>query len=784
MTAMPDRQERLIATLEDIGRLILHSHDLEETLGNIADLVAERAAAEVCSIYLLEDDGETLRLRASHGLPPESVGRTAMRVGEGLTGLVAAERRPMAVREPAEHPAYRYFPQTNEEQFHSFLAAPLLERGEAIGVIVVQTEAPREFAPGEISALQTVAHQVAAIVAHGRLLDSLRRKEEEARRYAAELERLRGPSGVPGAGIAPARELLVRGVPVCPGSVAGEAHLVDEHPPLAEVPADPAADPSGELERLEAALEETRIQTLVLEQQVAGRLAEGDAAIFHTHLLVLEDRGFTDRLRREIARGHGAATAVKVAVAEYEEAFGRMEDPYLRERAADMRDIGRRILAHLAGRGGPPPALSAEGVLVAAELLPSDMAAIDPARVRGIVMERGEPTAHAAIMARSLGIPTIVGAKGALRAVRPGDRVILDAASGVLYVNPGRHVREEYRRLEEERQRESERLAAYRDRPALSADGVRATLRANVGLVSDVAVAIASGAEGVGLYRTEFPFMVRESYPSREDQYRLYRRVIEGFGGEPVTIRTLDVGGDKRLPYAPLQREENPFMGWRSVRFSLDNREIFRTQIEAILMAGVHGPVRMLFPLVTGVEEARRCREVVEEARAALAASGTPFAEDVPVGVMLEVPAVLWQIGALAAVSDFFSVGTNDLVQYLLAADRTNPLVRAWYDPLHPAVLAALRQVADEAGRAGRPVSVWGEMAADPGQFLLLFGMGFREFSLPAPFIPRTKELLAGVDSRETAELAAAAVGAAGRAEVAAALGEILARVRPPAAAG
>jgi len=780
MNAMSDRKERLIATLEDIGRLILHSHDLEQTLGNITDLVAERAGVEVCSIYLLEDDGETLRLRASHGLAEEAVGRTAMRVGEGLAGLAAQERRVVAVREPRLHPRYRYFPQTGEDRLHSFLGVPLLEHGEPLGVIVIQTERERDYDPEEVSALQTVAYQVAAIVAHGRLLDSLRRKEEEARSYAAELDRLRGGAAAGPGAAAGGRELLVRGTPVCPGAVSGHAHVMDEHPAVAEDSGGPTEDPSGELARLERALEQTRIQTLLLEQQLAGRLAEQDAAIFHTHLLVLEDRGFTDRLRREVARGHGAATAVRVAVDHYEEAFGRMEDPYLRERAADMRDIGRRILAHLAGRSGPDPALSAEGILVAAELLPSEMAALDHTRVRGIVMERGEPSGHAAIMARSLGIPTVVGARGALRAVKPGDRVILDANSGCLYVNPGRHVREEYRRLEEERRRESARLAAYRDRPAASADGVRVVLRANIGLVSDVAVATASGADGVGLYRTEFPFMVRESYPSRDEQYRLYRRVVEGFGGAPVTIRTLDVGGDKNLPYAAPPREENPFMGWRSVRFSLDNREIFRAQIEAILMAGAHGPVRILFPLVTGLDELRRCREVVEEARVKLAAEGVPFDGTVPVGAMIEVPAAIWQIGALAAGADFFSVGTNDLVQYLLAADRTNPLVRAWYDPLHPAVLAALRQVAAAAGAAGRGVSVCGEMAADPGQFLLLLGMGYREFSLPAPFIPRMKELLSGVALAEAEALAAEALAASGRGEIATAVERLLARHRPP----
>jgi phosphotransferase system enzyme I (PtsP) len=755
---MPRRKKEPlgVATLEDIGRLILHSHDLDETLRNVADLVARRAGTDVCSIYLVAEDGETLVLRASHGLAKKAVGKVSMKRGEGLTGLVVRERRIVAVREPQEHPLYRYFKETGEERFHSFFGVPLLDRGDPVGVLVLQTREPRDFTAVETSALASIAYQVAAIVVNARLLDTVRRSEDAARRYAGELERLRrggGPAAEAGQGTG--RELLLRGAGTSPGFVLGPANLMGEqHFPI-EAAAVAPADPTGESARLDKALEETRIQTILLEQQVAGRLAESDAGIFHTHLMVLEDRGFLEKLSREVSRGHGAATAVKVAVAEYLEAFGRMEDPYLRERAADIRDIGRRILAHLAGRGTPDPALAADGILVAAEMLPSDMAALDPARVRGIVTERGEPTSHAAIMARSLGIPALMGVKGALRAINPGDRLILDANSGCVYINPGEVVAAEYRRLEEEHRRESDRLDGMRDLPAVSLDGVRVTLRANIGLVSDLDVALRNGADGVGLYRTEFPYMVRDGFPSRADQFQLYRRVVEGFRGAPVTIRTLDVGGDKHLPYATAAREENPFMGLRSVRFTLENPEIFRTQIEAILMAGAHGPVRILFPLITSLDEVRRCKAVVAAARETLAREGVAFGQDVPLGIMIEVPAAVWQAPALAAEVDFFSVGTNDLVQYLLAADRTNPLVSRYYDHLHPAVLAALRHVAEAAHRENCGLSICGEMATEPRAFLLLFGLGYREFSLPAPFIPRMKQLLAGISSTAAAETAA-----------------------------
>lgn len=773
----PRKKEPLgVATLEDIGRLLLHSHDLDETLRNIAALVARRAGTDVCSVYLVAEDGETLELRASHGLAKKSVGKVSMKVSEGLTGLVVRERRIVAVREPQKHQLFRYFKETGEERFHSYFGVPLLDRGDPVGVLVLQTREPRDFTAAETSALSSIAYQVAAIVVNARLLDTVRRTEEAARSYAGELERLRRGGG-PAVGPDSGRELLLRGTGTSPGFVLGTANLMGEQHQSTETAIITPADPTGESARLDKALEETRLQTILLEQQVAGRLAEADAGIFHTHLMVLEDRGFLEKLRREIDRGHGASTAVKLAVAEYLEAFGRMEDPYLRERAADIRDIGRRIIAHLAGRGTPDPALTAEGILVAAEMLPSDMAALDPAHVRGIVTERGEPTSHAAIMARSLGIPALMGVKGALRAINQGDRLILDANSGCVYINPGAAVAAEYRRLEEEQRRESDRLDGMRDLPAVSSDGVRVTLRANIGLVSDLEVALRNGADGVGLYRTEFPYMVREGFPGRQDQYQLYQRIVEGFRGAPVTIRTLDVGGDKHLPYAMAAHEGNPFMGLRSVRFTLENPEIFRTQIEAILMAGAHGPVRILFPLITSLDEVRRCKAVVTAARESLIREGVAFGQDVPLGIMIEVPAAVWQAPALAVEVDFFSVGTNDLVQYLLAADRTNPLVSRYYDHLHPAVLAALRHVAEAAHREHCGLSICGEMATDPRAFLLLFGLGYREFSLPAPFIPRMKQLLAGISSAAAAETASECLRQAEASRVAVLLDEALREV-------
>jgi phosphotransferase system enzyme I (PtsP) len=428
-----------------------------------------------------------------------------------------------------------------------------------------------------------------------------------------------------------------------------------------------------------------------------------------------------------------------------------MEDPYLRERASDMEDIGRRILANLVDDASAQTLqLKHPGILVARQILPSDMAALDNEQILGIITEAGEKNAHAVIMAKAMGIPSIVDVRGALKHIAPEDSLVVDANTGRIYINPPETITEEYQRLHQDEARELCRLDEFRDQPALTSDGVRITLRANIGLISDISVAKRFGAEGVGLYRTEFPYMARGDFPSREDQYELYSRVVKEFNGQPVTIRTLDIGGDKGLPYFSPPKEDNPFMGWRSVRVSLDNRDIFRTQIEAILMAGRHGPVKLLFPMISNLDETRACLEVIEEARQNLHNDNLEHSDRVPIGVMIEVPAAVRMVPQLADLVDFFALGTNDLIQYLLAADRNNPLVRKYYDPLHPAVMQVLQEVTETAMSKGKGVSLCGEMATDPLIMVLLIGMGLREFSLPAPFIPRTKAFLKGV-SMETA---------------------------------
>lgn len=745
-----------LRTLEDISALILKSHDLHETLQNIVSVVARRTLSDVCSIYLLDEDRQTLRLRATKGLSRRAVGRVTMHVSEGLTGLVVEECKVVALQEPQNHPRYRYFKETGEERFHSFLGLPLFDRHIPIGALIVQGRVSRKFSEEDISALSTIAFQVASIVVNARLLDSIQAKEAQANRYAEALRQVAGTKRPPKTTgtTEPTRESALRGMVAYPGLAAGPAHVMSAEHGLTDLLDEEVLDLAQEKTLLEEALEKTRIQTIYLEKRMAEKLSQADASIFHTHLMILEDRAMLQRLQEELDQGHSTRYAIERVIGNYVEAFEKMEDAYLRERAADMRDIGRRLLANLAGRDPHPLQLKHPGILIAREILPSDMAALDHEQILGIVTEAGERNSHAVIMAKSLGIPALVGVRGVLKNVVPEDHVILDANSGLLHINPDPQVADEYRRLEEDAGRQMHQFEKFRDLPAQTRDGMKVILRANVGLISDITIARRNGAEGVGLYRTEFPYMIRADFPSRDEQYQLYSKVVKGFDGEPVTIRTLDIGGDKALPYFRPPHEENPFMGWRSVRVSLDNRDIFRTQIEAILMAACHGPVKMLFPMISGLEEIRACKAVVEEACQNLKKEGLPFVANVPLGMMVEVPAAVQLASWLAREVDFFALGTNDLIQYMLAADRNNPLVNRYYDPLHPAILQVLHNVARIAQKQGKGLCLCGEMANDPLNLLALVGMGIREFSMAAPFIPRMKMMLSRISSHDAEKAA------------------------------
>ena len=754
-----EKQESLgLRTLEDISALILHSHDLHETLDNIVNLVAKRTGSDVCSIYLLEDDGVTLRLQATRGLSKSSVGKITMKTSEGLTGLVVEQKGVVNIEDAPRHPRYKYFRETKEEKFRSFLGIPLFERKAPVGVIVLQTREQRAFTAAEISTISTIAYQISSIVINAKLLDSIRKKEEERAFFEKELEKIRA-GGAREERVAGGRKkgklpVMLAGIAVSPGFCWGKASILNQRMSREGNGISEVMPAPEERKRFLFALEKAKIQTIYMEKRVAQFLSKEDAAIFHTHLMILEDRGFSDKVLELIDSDYGAVRAVHEVVDHYVQAFSNMEDPYLRQRSADMEDIGRRIIDSLEGSDRPRAKLRERRIIVAEDILPSDMATLDHDKVLGIVTEKGDVNSHASIMAKSLGIPAVLGIEGLLKKIGPRDEVIIDGTSGHIYINPDERVKVEYERLQRDYSLKRRELEGLRDLPAVTVDGFRVHLRANIGLLSDVRVALANGAEGVGLYRTEFPYMARKAFPNRHDQYLIYRRILEGFGSLPVSIRTLDIGGDKGLPYFTYPREDNPFMGWRSIRVSLERQDIFVEQLAAVLLASPHGRASLMFPMISGVDEIRAVKGILEEVKGELTEQGHPFNPDMRFGIMVELPAAVQTADILIREVDYFSIGTNDLIQYTLAADRNNPKVKKYYDSFHPAVLHSIKRVADVANRAGKQVSICGEMAADPISAVLLLGMGIGDFSLSAPSIPLIKQTIRKISRAAATEVA------------------------------
>jgi len=757
-----DQQSLGLRTLEDISSIILHSHDLQGTLDNIVTLVAKRMESDVCSIYLLENDGETLTLKATKGLSKGSVGRISMKINEGLTGL-AVENRAMVMTDNApEHPRYKYFKESREERFLSFLGLPLFEHKVPIGAIVVQTREARHFSSYEISALRTITFQIGSIIHNARLLDSIKDKEQERAWFEQELKKIKNSAAATsdlteGETKKTAQPTILTGTAVSAGFSLGRIYILDRFNDkvikLAKV-----GSAESERKKFSVALEKAKIQTLYMEKRVSETLSEDDAAIFHTHLMILEDHGFSSKVTDLIAQGMGATRSVQDVVQHYIDAFSAMADPYLRERSADMVDIGRRVIDAIEGSDSSSIKLKEKRVIVAEEIFPSNLAMLDHEKILGIVTEKGNSYSHAAIMAKSLGIPAVLGVANLMLSTNVKDEIIVDGTSGHVYINPDSSIKKEYVRLERDHAVRMKELEGLRDLPAVTIDGATFTLNANIGLISDVRVAHLHGAEGVGLYRTEFPYMARSSFPTRVEQAGIYRKILEGFPQQTVNIRTLDIGGDKGLPYFSYPHEDNPFLGWRSIRVSLERQDIFREQLAGILLAAGSGQPTIMFPLICSVDEIRQIKDILDSVRNELLQKGHDVRSDIPLGIMVEVPAAVQIIEYLIQEVDYVSIGTNDLIQYTLAADRNNARVRQYYDPFHPAILHSIKRVADAAIKAGKKASVCGEMAADPLSALLLAGMGIREFSLSAPSIPIIKQTLRSHSIEECRKLARTAL--------------------------
>ncbi len=743
-----------LTILEDISTLISHSHDLQATLNSIVATVGDRMGTEVCSIYILDQSKKRLTLRATMGLDEESVGRVSMDIGEGLTGLVIQRMKPVMVVDALAHPRYKYFPETHEEHFHSFLGVPLIEQKMPLGVLVVQTSRRREFSRDEIRLLTTISAQVASIMVQARLADSLRSKEQERKEYRKrmvdamrKLQSYEGRRREKGPKTHQRWRGRLMGLAASPGFGRGRSFVLKPRMNLKAISMKRARNREREMERFRGAVERGIDQIAVVKNRMSTLISKEEGAIFDVYRLILEDPAIIQQIENQILKeGYVAEYAIRVIFEQYLESIEQIDDNYLRERTTDVKDAAQRLLENLSGIVGQQIEIPQDAVLVAEDLSPADLSMLEGDRFKGIVLSTGGVTSHASILAKSFEIPSVVAVEGLMESVHQGDQLIVDGNAGVVYVNPNPEVIGEYERLERDYLDLNRELEELKDFPSETLDGHRVSLYANIGLLSDVAFAHLHGAQGIGLYRTEIPFLSHRDFPSEEEQYALYKRVVEGMAGKPVTIRTLDIGADKYPTYMrSVGTEPNPFLGWRSIRISLEVEEIFKTQLRAILRAGVLGRVRLLVPMVSSLEEIFKIKELFAEAKNELEHDGTRFDRQMELGIMVEVPSAVQLADRFLREVDFLSIGTNDLIQYILAVDRSNRRVANLYEPLHPAVLAALMSTIEAGKREGKRVGMCGEMAGDPLCALLLLGMGLEEFSMGSLYIPVIKKTIRSI---------------------------------------
>ena len=750
------RRRQGLRLLEDIGAIITHASDLLSSVQGIVETIAERLSMEVCSVYICDRARQNLTLLATTGLDPNSIGKVTMAVDEGLTGIVVQKLEPVMAIDALAHPRYKYFPETGEERYHSFLGVPVVDRGQPVGVLIVQTSRRRRFTRAEVRLLRTIAVPVAGILAQVGLHASLATKEQERLSYQQRMvdaiDRLKDYEAQ-GARplIGPGGQTRLLGLGAAPGFGIGRAHLMTDDVGFAGLPRERSNPVKREIARLRAAVTRSVQELQRTKDRIQATVPEIDAAIFDAQRLMLEDDSFLARIEALIREDRSAESALEQTIDELVRQFGELDNDYIKDRAADIKDIGHRVLRHLLGVGERKREFASAVVLVGSGVTLSDLAIVEQEDLKGMVLASGGVTSHAAILAKSLEIPTVVGAEYAEEVIHEGDHVIVDGNGGVVFVNPSAEIVREYDRLEREYRAFNRDLESLRDLPAQTLDGHRVTLSANIGLLGDMHLARLHGAEGIGLYRTEVPFLSHREFLTEEEQFVLYQRVITGMGGKPVTIRTLDLGADKYPRYLNVPREDNPFLGWRSIRISLELPEIFKVQLRAILRASVFGPVRIMFPMISSLEEIRRVKELLAEAEDELRAKKEAFDAHIPVGMMMEVPSAVYLAPHLVQEVEFLSIGTNDLIQYVLAVDRNNRKVGPLYEPLHPAVIQCVASAINAAKNAGKHVAICGEMAADPTCTLLLVGLGLDDLSMGPFFIPIIKRLIRAF-SFETAQ--------------------------------
>jgi len=715
--AGPTVSRRLLARLRDV---MAAGGTAQTRLDKVVKLIAANMVAEVCSCYVMRA-GEVLELFATEGLRGDAVHQTRLRVGEGLVGEIAAHARPLALADAQAHPNFAYRPETGEEVYHSLMGVPIVRGSRVLGVLVVQNRTRRHYSDEEMETLETVAMVLAELVASGELVD----KEE--------FRPMDGNALLP---------LRLEGVRLVPGTGIGRAIL---HQPRVAITRLVAENPDEEKTRLKQALAgmRRRLDELFAASDLGDAGEHRD--VLETYRMFAEDAGWIGKISEAIQSGLTAEAAVMKVHDDTRVRMSQVSDPYLRERLHDLEDVANRLLQHLSGDGGTAASsqdLPDDCVLVCRSMGPTELLDYDRTKIRAIVMEEGSPTMHVAIVARALDIPVVGRVRDLLDRVESLDPVIVDGTNGQLFLRPADDVVDAFQESVRDHERKLAEYAAQRDVPAVTVDGTEITLMLNAGVLVDLPHLHATGAKGIGLYRTELPFMARPALPDVNAQTLLYSKILDAAEGKPVVFRTLDVGGDKVLPYWNSMAEENPALGWRSIRITIDRPALLRHQLRALLRAAAGRELRVMFPMVAEVAELERARALLDLEIARQKKRLSPMPTSIKVGTMLEVPALAWQLVPLLKRVDFISVGSNDLTQFLFAVDRGNPMVSDRYDVLSPAILSFLRDLSRKCDAAGVALSLCGEMAGRPLEAMTLIGLGFRTLSMSAPSVGPVKKMV------------------------------------------
>ena len=725
--------QQLLDDISELSHLFRESASIETLLNRAVEMVARRTQSAVCSIYLYNPQKQELTLRATQGLNPESVGRVHLKLGQGLTGLALQEMRTICETDASHNPNYKFFPGIFEERYNAFLAVPIARGAAKMGVLVLQRDASQCYEESDITALETVASQLANIIENAQFLLAMHEPIPEA------VKRL--PEGL----------MFVRGKAAAEGFAYGPTMVLDKHKSLSALPHQDFGKVYT-LDDLREAVVHTERQLEKLQEQVEDKLSDAASLIFAAHLMILKDRDFLGKISQRIEGGVNAPVAIAEVATDYMQSFLASSNVYMRDKANDIEDLALRLVSNLLRRGEETDT-HRDHVIITRGLFPSDLLKLSSEGAVGIVLVGGGVTSHISILARSLAMPMVIMDAFELLNVPDSTPILVDAEIGNVFVDPDDQV------LERFQAQRSARLTLDDQKRLMkpitqTADSARVRLLANINLLSDLKVARELNCDGIGLYRTEFPFIIRTTFPTEAEQCVIYRKLVASMPGKPVTLRTLDAGGDKILSYYHDIKEQNPAMGMRSIRFSLQNKAVFAEQIRAILRAGAGADLRIMFPMISSLDEYREACEVVYESLDQLTKQGIEHHDKPKLGMMVELPAVVDLMDEFAREVDFFSIGTNDLIQFLLAVDRTNESVADFYLPHHPAVLRVLNRIARAAFAHSRELSICGDMAHETQYIPFLLGIGVRALSVDPNYLLRTQQAITAVSVPQAEALA------------------------------